>query len=304
MVASRTNQEKRIWDRIRTFEESFMGEQLTAPHRQFSSLRTVDFDRLKLVTGQTEEIAAWLESAAVRTSSDRLIVGHVNLYNYFLMNRKNPYLPHIPLVYSLIFEGIGMKAAYAALHREWLHDANGTDLAPLVLQQLEKRNARLFFLGGAEDVIEKAVSNCRRLYPGLHQIGYHHGYFAPEENARVLARITEERPDMLFLGMGPGLAEAFVLDSEKSLNVPVVWIVGGLFDFMSGAKRRAPIWLRKVRLEWLYRFLREPRRMAFRNTVAPAWLIIRILGSMNRGRTGRRLTLLPCLRRNNESQEN
>jgi N-acetylglucosaminyldiphosphoundecaprenol N-acetyl-beta-D-mannosaminyltransferase len=140
-----------------------------------------------------------------------------------------------------------------------------TDLFHDVARLAESNGASFYLLGGTEEVIEKAVQSVRQTYPRLTIAGYRNGYFKSDEEEGVVASINETRPDILWIGMGVPAEQVFSLRHRAGLsNVGVIKTSGGLFDFLSGKNRRAPMWMQSAGLEWLYRLVIEPRRLLFR----------------------------------------
>lgn len=140
-----------------------------------------------------------------------------------------------------------------------------TDLFHDVAEAAIRRGASFYMLGGTPEALAKAVANVRRLYPALALVGARHGYFAPEEEDSVVAAIEAARPDILWVAMGvPREQEFAVRNLERLTRVGVVKTAGGLFDFLAGERSRAPAWMQKAGLEWLYRMLLEPRRLFVR----------------------------------------
>jgi len=110
-------------------------------------------------------------------------------------------------------------------------------------------------------VVALAVLNVRRAYPDLNIAGFRHGYFAGREE-QVVAEINDCGPDILWVGMGVPNEQMFSLTWRARLtNVGLIKTSGGLFDFLSGRKSRAPQWMQSAGLEWLYRVALEPRRL-------------------------------------------
>ncbi len=139
---------------------------------------------------------------------------------------------------------------------------NGTDLMEALFDLAARRGYRVFLLGAKPHVIENAVARLRQLYPTLQIAGYRHGYFSSEEDERQAVRmINEARPDILMLGMSTPLKELWVHRHRELINVPVIHGVGGSFDILGGVTRRAPVWMQRNGLEWLFRLLQEPRRL-------------------------------------------
>ena len=93
------------------------------------------------------------------------------------------------------------------------------------------------------------------------EIGFHDGFFKEDEETEIVELINKSKPNILFLGLPSPKKEFFVEKYKTQLNVNYVLGVGGFFDILAGAIKRAPVWMQKVGLEWFYRFLQEPKRL-------------------------------------------
>jgi N-acetylglucosaminyldiphosphoundecaprenol N-acetyl-beta-D-mannosaminyltransferase len=111
-------------------------------------------------------------------------------------------------------------------------------------------------------VLERAAATIASRYPGAVVAGTHHGYFAPGEEERVVRRIAAARPDVLFVAMPTPAKERVLALHGRALAVPFALGVGGSVDVLAGVRRRAPRWAQRAGLEWLARFVQEPRRLA------------------------------------------
>lgn len=156
---------------------------------------------------------------------------------------------------------------------------NGTDLMNRLFAVSAKKGFRVYLLGARQQVIDNAVSNVKQHYPNLNIVGYRNGYFnSPEEEDVAVQQINAAQPDILLLGMGTPMKEKWVRRHKTGLDVPVIHGVGGSFDIVGGLTKRAPTWMQKSGLEWLYRLLQEPRRMWKRYLVTNSvfvWLVFR-----------------------------
>lgn len=141
-----------------------------------------------------------------------------------------------------------------------------TDLFHDVSAVAQKHAARIFLLGGTDAVMAEAARRARALYPDLSIVGQSGGYFRrPDDEDRIIDAINAAQPDILFLGLGVPREQEFALRNRDRLTrVGLIKTSGGLFDFLSGAKARAPVWMRNVGLEWAYRTYLEPRRLSGR----------------------------------------
>lgn len=154
-----------------------------------------------------------------------------------------------------------------------------TDLIHDVATLSEADGVSFYFLGGTEEVNRAAVARMKQNYPNLVVAGARSGYFAPEDEAKIVEDIARLRPDILWIGLGVPLEQRFVARNiDRLKGVGVIKTSGGLFDFLSGRNSRAPRWMQAVGLEWVYRIILEPRRLLGRylttNFVA-MWQIMR-----------------------------
>lgn len=164
----------------------------------------------------------------------------------------------------------------------------GIELLERLLALADRNGWRVFFLGAAPDVVEEAAKRVRARYPGLVMSGHHHGYFRPDEEEAVVAAIRKASPQLLFVGMGAPRQENWIDRHAAGLGVPVCMAVGGCFDVLGGRTRRAPVWMRRAGLEWLYRVSREPRRL--RRLVALPLFAAAVLCQALRGTALRRFS--------------
>ncbi len=117
----------------------------------------------------------------------------------------------------------------------------------------------LFLLGAAPGIAEKAGENLRQQIPELPLVGVNDGYF--KDPAPVVAKIAASSAKVIYVGLGSPAQERWVRQYGKEAGIRVGIGVGGSFDVLSGLKKRAPLWMRRLHLEWLYRFICEPTRV-------------------------------------------
>ncbi len=158
-------------------------------------------------------------------------------------------------------DGMGIVWGCRLLGLQVKERVAGADLMMEVLKVCEREGYRPYFLGARRDVLEKFIDEIGRLYPGLKVAGWRDGYFSPEEQPEIAARIKAARPDCLFVAISSPIKENFVHTYRDEIDVPFMMGVGGTIDVVSGHVSRAPVWMRKSGLEWFYRMLQEPRRL-------------------------------------------
>ncbi len=169
-------------------------------------------------------------------------------------------------------DGIGVVVAARILGVSLPERVAGIDLAMALCGRAASAGHRLFLLGGAPDVAQAAADVLRARHPTLQIVGAHDGFFSSEE-AGVCAQIRAARPDVLLVGLGAPRQEWWMRQWSAALGVPVSIGVGGTFDVLAGRIPRAPRWMQRLGLEWLYRVSREPRRWSVVRTIPPLFLL-------------------------------
>lgn len=152
----------------------------------------------------------------------------------------------------------------------------GIDAMERLVARAAERGWRVFFLGAKQEAVEGAVANLRRAHPALEVAGFRNGYFRGKE-AEVVEEVRAARPDLLFVAMGSPAQEYFLADNLEEMGVPFSLGVGGSFDHVAGLSRRAPRWMQRAGLEWLYRLASEPRRLWRRYLVGNARFALLLL---------------------------
>lgn len=141
----------------------------------------------------------------------------------------------------------------------------GSDLFWELAKASSKEKLRLFFLGGAPGSAVRAAIAAEERHPGTFIVGTYCPPFetfdTEEEQKRIVGIVRAARPDILLVGLGAPKQEKWIAKMKDALGVPVSIGVGGSFEMAAGIKKRAPIAIQKMGLEWLYRFAQEPRRL-------------------------------------------
>lgn len=151
-------------------------------------------------------------------------------------------------------------------------NCNGTDFCPLLMKGAAEKGTRMFFLGGREGIAEKAAERTRERMSGIRIVGAHSGYFATADE--VVKKINASKAEILFVGMGAPLQEKWIFRNRERLDPKMCLGVGALFDWLSDHKKRAPLFMRRLCLEWLWRLAIDGRRLFKRYVFhGPAFLV-------------------------------
>jgi len=174
-------------------------------------------------------------------------------------------------------DGSGIKLASYIHGWKLLDNVNGTDMFPLLCQRLAARGGSLFLLGARPGVAESCGRAMQLRYPGLKIAGTQHGYFPASTTDELLEQINASGADVLLVAFGAPIQERWLAEHTHKLEVPLHIGVGGLLDFYSGRIPRAPFWLRRIGMEWIWRLLQEPVRMWRRYLLGNPLFVLRVL---------------------------
>jgi len=196
--------------------------------------------------------------------------------NAILTSRNDPEYAEILRNAALITpDGFGVVWGARLMNLPIYERVTGVDMVTGICAMAAKKGYRLFILGSAPGVAQTAADKLTEAYPGVIFAGTHHGMILkdPEAMAEAMRQIKEARPHVLFVAMGIPLQEKFISRNLAELGVPVSLGVGGSFDVYSGKYNRAPVYMQRAGLEWLYRVWIDPsrwRRMGY----VPKFMVI------------------------------
>lgn len=169
-------------------------------------------------------------------------------------------------------DGIGIIKASKIHHLELSERVPGIELMEKALEYCNRSKKSLFLFGGKPGVPETAAKNILEKYPNLIIKGTQDGYFDEKDELRILDKINEAKPDILFVGLGAPKQEKWIYKYRKIINSKVAMGVGGAIDVWAGTSKRAPKIFIKLGVEWLYRLLKQPTRIG-RMMILPQFMI-------------------------------
>jgi len=180
----------------------------------------------------------------------------------FVMNaqRNKDFRTAINAAALIVADGVGVVWATRYLGRPVPERVTGTDLLPELAQRCAAAGYRLYLLGAAPGIAEAAGARLQELASGLVIAGTYAGSPAPNEEEEIIERVRAAHADVLCVAYGAPAQDLWIWRNLARLPVAVAIGVGGAYDFLSGRQQRAPVFLRKLGLEWLYRLYREPWR--------------------------------------------
>lgn len=208
-----------------------------------------------------EKCEGYLDSGSCHT------LFFLNAHCFNIAQRIPEYAASLNESSLLLNDGIGIKLASIAARIPLKENLNGTDLIPRILALAAKRGEKVFFLGGKEDVAAHAASKIRMVLPDLRIVGCHSGYFGNDDEAELIETINSSGASIIVLGLGVPKQELWAVRNRNKFPHARIIIGGGaVLDFISGNVSRAPVWIRKVNMEWAYRLYLEPSRLWKRYT--------------------------------------
>jgi exopolysaccharide biosynthesis WecB/TagA/CpsF family protein len=200
--------------------------------------------------------------AAVAELGDRrepALVAYVNAHTLNLAYVDEDYRALLASAALVLNDGVGIQLAARMRRMPFPANLNGSDFNPRILELAAARRWPVFFLGGASGVAEEAVRRLTARIPDLLVAGTHQGYLA--DDGEAIAAISSSGARVLMVAMGNPLQERWLQRNLAATGARIGVGVGAFFDFTAGAQRRAPAWLNKIGLEWLFRLFHDPGRL-------------------------------------------
>jgi exopolysaccharide biosynthesis WecB/TagA/CpsF family protein len=205
------------------------------------------------------------------------LVAYVNAHTLELSSHDLDFQKILREAAIVFNDGIGVSLAAIMLHQpRFPANLNGTDLTPKILELSAARGWRVFILGAAPGVAEKAAQNFVERNPDLTISGTHSGYFGPDEVTSVIDQIRTANTDVLIVGMGNPKQEKWLHDHLAATGAKLGIGVGAFIDFSAGIFLRAPIWMQKLKIEWIFRISQEPKRLFSRYFIGGPRFLIRV----------------------------
>ncbi len=197
--------------------------------------------------------------------------------SHLMMMRNDPELATASRAGNLIVaDGLPVVWATRMLGKALVGRVAGVDLFERLLAKGNDEKLRIFLLGARQEVLDKLNSDFQRNYPNLVVAGSRNGYFKPSETPDIVKQIADSKADILFIGMPSPFKEVWGQANREELGASIIVGVGGSFDVIAGFVKRAPGWMQKSGLEWLWRLMMEPRKLWKRYLICNAGFIYRL----------------------------
>ena len=208
------------------------------------------------------------------------LINTINPHSYCLAKQDSEFEKSLIECDILLPDGIGIQLAENFLHKKKIKKIAGFSLFIFLLNKINKENGSVFFLGSSNNTLNKIKDKLNLEYPNI-RVSYFSPPFKSEftekESNEMCRKVNLFNPDVLFVGMTAPKQEKWVNKNKDALNVKTVCCIGAVFDFYSGnIKRSSPFWI-NLGLEWLPRFIKEPKKLFYRNFVSTPKFILEVL---------------------------
>jgi N-acetylglucosaminyldiphosphoundecaprenol N-acetyl-beta-D-mannosaminyltransferase len=188
-------------------------------------------------------------------------VGFINAHCVNVARNDPDYRRIINDFDEVLPDGAGLDIAARFKGIKIKENLNGTDFSFHVFELFAKRKKAVFLLGGHPGVAERAGKVLSKAHQGLIVCGWTHGYDTDKRDAEICETIWGASPDVILVSMGTPIQEKWIEAHKNFFGKKLFVSVGGLLDFIAGVYPRAPLWLRKIKMEWFFRLCFNPKQL-------------------------------------------
>ena len=211
---------------------------------------------------------------------NKKIINTINPHSYCLSRNDELFNKALQSSDILLPDGIGISFASKILNNQTIKKIAGADVHLYLLQQANLKSQKVFYLGASEITLQLIADRIAQEFPNIQVASYSPPYkpvFSIDDTKKMLAKVNEFKPEILFVGMTAPKQEKWVYTNKEQLDANIIVSIGAVFDFYAGTvKRSSQFWI-SIGLEWFPRFLREPKRLAKRNLGSTPKFILEII---------------------------
>jgi N-acetylglucosaminyldiphosphoundecaprenol N-acetyl-beta-D-mannosaminyltransferase len=217
--------------------------------------------------------------SAVTGTADRVLLACANPHSMVVAKQDAQFHDALNSATHVVSDGFGCRIAALLTGRDFGPRITGSDYFAALMKTLNERGGRVFFLGSSVETLTRIKQRCAREYPNLaiHTHSPPFGSWTDADDARIVRLVNDADPNILWVGLTAPKQEKWAVAQESRLRAPVIGCVGAVFDYYAGTVKRAPQWVCRAGLEWLYRLAGEPSRLWKRTLVSfPVfmWLVL------------------------------
>jgi exopolysaccharide biosynthesis WecB/TagA/CpsF family protein len=247
------------------------------------TLDSVDLLGVSVTSGASADVLAQIERR-MDAAADPLFVAFANANTLNLASTNADYRHVLNKADLVLNDGFGVALGARMLNRRFPENLNGTDFLPHLLKLAAGRGWPVFLLGGTAGTAETAADKLSQHIADLRIAGVHHGYLTAQSNSDLVATIRASGARVLLAGMGNPGQEFWLASNLEASGAQLGVGVGAFLDFAAGRVARAPVWMRRLRLEWFWRLMVEPRRLWRRYLVGNPLFLLRAARHARRAR--------------------
>jgi len=232
--------------------------------KENTNFNTLNLSNIAIISSTIEDVNYRLTNLIQRTGKQNLIITF-NL-DFYRNTEIYPEFKTICESADFIFpDGVGITKLLKLKHRINVKRITGNDLFTILLEKADEFHLNLALVGSTAETLEKLCDKIHLNYPGTNicaalspPINFEKH---PDYNIKIIEKLNESKPDILFLALGSPRQELWLAENMEKIGAKINMGVGAAFEYFSGTKRRAPLIMQKIGLEWLWRLLNEPGRL-------------------------------------------
>lgn len=200
----------------------------------------------------------------ISITHNKQLIQTINAYSYVMAECSPAFKEALQMADILVPDGFSIVLAARLLKSTKIIKIAGEDLFFHLMNILNEKGGRVFFIGSAEETLLKIKKRALKDFPNVKVGTYSPPYketFSDEDSKKMVGNINEFAPDVVFVGMTAPKQEVWANTHKNKIEAKIICSIGAVFDFYAGTVKRAPKWMIDLRLEWFYRLLKEPKRM-------------------------------------------
>jgi N-acetylglucosaminyldiphosphoundecaprenol N-acetyl-beta-D-mannosaminyltransferase len=207
----------------------------------------------------------------------KFIINTINPHSYVVSKKDKLFQQALKESDILLPDGSGIVLAAKFLKNKKIKKIAGADVHKYLLEKANREKLKVFYMGSSPSTLEKIKQRLKKEFPNI-EAGFYSPPFKDKfdeiENKEIINAINDFNPDILFVGMTAPKQEKWLYENKEKIDFKVGSCIGAVFDFYAGNVKRPPQYIINMHLEWLYRFLQEPKRLWKRNFVStPLFLL-------------------------------
>jgi len=220
------------------------------------------------------------ELSNIKIGDDKQIINTINPHSFVVAKDDKLFKEALKDSDTLLPDGSGIVLASKVLQHQKIKKIAGANLHSYLLDLLNNSSGKVFYMGASQDTLNIIEEKISKEYPNIEIDSFSPPFkdnFSDEENKNIIDRVNRFNPDILFIGMTAPKQEKWLYQNRDSLNFKIASSIGAVFDFYAGKIERPSLFWINIHLEWLPRFLKEPRRLWRRNFISTPIFLFELL---------------------------